>query len=143
MVNTWCMRMEAKNSYFKRIGQIGNFKNLPLSIARRHQKLLCAYLQGPFFDFDEVESGPCKYRLCCRLIGQLENLIPCILMIWRALSLEPHGVATAVFKWYLYVGTAVLGDAYSINSYFNPLWTLQPGLNASVSVFYYYTVGTE
>ena len=24
MVNSWCMRMETKNSYFKRVAQIGN-----------------------------------------------------------------------------------------------------------------------
>ena len=61
MVSTWCMRMEAKNSYFKRIAQLGNFKNLPLSIAKRHQRLLCANLQGPFFSYNELESGPCEY----------------------------------------------------------------------------------
>ena len=49
MSNTWCMRNEAKNAYFKEIAQIGNFKNLPLSIANRHQRLLCAHLQGTFF----------------------------------------------------------------------------------------------
>ena len=64
MVTTWCMRMEAKNSYFKRIGQIGNFKNLPLSVARRHQHLLCGYLQGNFFSYDKLESGPCKCENC-------------------------------------------------------------------------------
>jgi len=43
--------MEAKNSYFKRIAQQGNFKNIALSVARRHQKLMCALLQSEdFFD---------------------------------------------------------------------------------------------
>ena len=65
MVSTWCMRMEGKNSYFKKISRIGNFKNLPLSIAKRHQKLLCAQLQGTFFSFNHLECGPCK----CALIG--------------------------------------------------------------------------
>ena len=60
MSNTWCMRMEAKNAYFKKIAQIGNFKNLPLSIANRHQRLLCAHLQGTFFLYSELECGPCK-----------------------------------------------------------------------------------
>ena len=36
IVNSWCMRMEAKNSYFKRVAQIGNFKILPYSDSRRH-----------------------------------------------------------------------------------------------------------
>ncbi len=60
MVTTWCMRMEAKNSYFKRIAQLGNFVNLPLSVAKRHQRLLCAHLQGKFFLYDDLECGPCK-----------------------------------------------------------------------------------
>jgi len=36
--------MEAKNSYFKKIALQGNFKNIALSVARRHQKLMCALL---------------------------------------------------------------------------------------------------
>ena len=54
------MRMEAKNSYFKRIAQIGNFKNLPFSVCQRHQRLMCAYLQGTFFTYYDLECGPCK-----------------------------------------------------------------------------------
>ena len=45
LITSWCMHMEAKNSYFKQV-------------ARRHQKLLCAYLQGRnFFTYDELECG--------------------------------------------------------------------------------------
>ena len=62
LVSSWCMRMEAKHSYFKRAAQIGNcFKNVPYSVARRHQKLLCGYLQGKFFSYEDLECGPCKY----------------------------------------------------------------------------------
>ena len=32
--------------------QIGNFKNVAYSVARRHQRLLCGYLQGRFFTYD-------------------------------------------------------------------------------------------
>ena len=59
-MNCWCMRMEAKHSYFKRIAQVGNFINLPYSVAVRHQRLLCANLQGKFFDYDDLQSGPSK-----------------------------------------------------------------------------------
>lgn len=69
LISCWCMRMEAKNSYFKRISQIGNFKNLPLSVATRHQKLMCSYLHGPMFDYWELESGPCEsFKLISLLI---------------------------------------------------------------------------
>ncbi len=62
LVTCWCMRMEAKNSYFKRIGQIGNFKNIAYSVAKRHQRLMCAYLLGKFFSYDELECGPCELK---------------------------------------------------------------------------------
>ena len=42
------MRMEAKNAYFKRI-------------ARRHQQLMCGYLQNKFFNFWDLECGPCNF----------------------------------------------------------------------------------
>lgn len=36
------MRYEAKHSYFKRLAQsMGNFINLPYSLAQRHQQLQC------------------------------------------------------------------------------------------------------
>lgn len=72
LVTTWCMRMEAKNAYFKDVARISNFKNVPYSVAVRHQRLLCAHLQGSFFTYDDLESGPCECRnivcaqhLCC------------------------------------------------------------------------------
>ena len=52
------MRMEGKNSYFKRIAQQGNFKNIALSVARRHQKLMCALLHGDdFFEKAMITSN--------------------------------------------------------------------------------------
>jgi len=62
LVTTWCMRMEAKNAYFKDVARISNFKNVPYSVAMRHQRLLCAHLQGSFFTYDDLESGPCECR---------------------------------------------------------------------------------
>ena len=62
LINCWCMRMESKNSYFKQAAQVGgNFKNVPYSIARHHQRLMCGNLQGGhFFSYEELECGPCK-----------------------------------------------------------------------------------
>ena len=45
LVTSWYMRMETKNSYFKKIAQTSNFKNIAYSVAKRHQRLMCAYLQ--------------------------------------------------------------------------------------------------
>ena len=38
--NHWCMRMEAKNSFFKR-KKLKNTKNVPLTVAREHQLWMC------------------------------------------------------------------------------------------------------
>jgi len=45
-------------------------KDVPYSVARRHQQLLCGYLQGSFFTYDDLESGPCKaiYQATCTCI---------------------------------------------------------------------------
>ena len=43
LIRTWCMRFEAKHAYFKDIvRRLKNFKNLPLSLAKRHQQMECA-----------------------------------------------------------------------------------------------------
>lgn len=42
LVNYWCMRYEAKHSLFKKLSSIiGNYINLPLTLAKRHQHLQC------------------------------------------------------------------------------------------------------
>lgn len=42
LVRHWTMRFEAKHSYFKQLAQaMGNFINLPYSLAMRHQHLRC------------------------------------------------------------------------------------------------------
>ena len=40
LIQSWCMRFEAMHSYFKDMARkIKNFKNLPLSLAKRHQSM--------------------------------------------------------------------------------------------------------
>lgn len=58
LVNSWCMRMEAKNSICKQLAVVSNFKNVPYSVANRHQHLLCAYLQSDIFFDCELDCGP-------------------------------------------------------------------------------------
>ena len=44
----WCMRYEAKHSYFKQLARvIGNFKNMPKSLANRHQHYMCYLMMEP------------------------------------------------------------------------------------------------
>ena len=55
------MRMEGKNLLLKRAAQTSNFKNVPYTVAKRHQRLLCAYLQGQNFFDTTLECGPGIY----------------------------------------------------------------------------------
>ena len=58
LTTSWCMHMEAKNSYLKRIVQQGNFKNIALSVARCHQKLMCVFLDSDdFFEKELIKSN--------------------------------------------------------------------------------------
>ena len=57
-MNYWCMRMEAKNSYAKRAASSGNFKNICLFFATRHQRLLAFNLCDPAIMTAKVTSGP-------------------------------------------------------------------------------------
>ncbi len=42
MMTSWCMRFEAKHQYFKKLAAgLGNFKNLALTLATRHQNKQC------------------------------------------------------------------------------------------------------
>lgn len=48
LVNYWCMRYEAKHSFFKKLSSIiGNYINLPLTMAKRHQHLQCYRMVCP------------------------------------------------------------------------------------------------
>lgn len=44
LIHTWTMRHEAKLSVLKRAAHHGNFKNISLTVAKRHQHLLCYHL---------------------------------------------------------------------------------------------------
>lgn len=40
--NMWCMRYEAKHSYFKQLARVlGNFKNIAKNLAEHHQLYMC------------------------------------------------------------------------------------------------------
>lgn len=56
LVRSWCMRYEGKHSYFEDLaGKIKNFKNLPYSLAIKHQKIECA--DAIVFD-QETDTSP-------------------------------------------------------------------------------------
>ena len=44
----WCMRFEAKHSYFKRLAKNAyNFRNVAKTLAKRHQQLMCYFFNSP------------------------------------------------------------------------------------------------
>ena len=61
MVRSWCMRYESKHTYFKQVAiALGNFINVPYTVAERHQKLLCFQY---FNESDNKESSAMKKPL--------------------------------------------------------------------------------
>ena len=70
LVRSWCMRYYAKHHYFKRLATtIGNFINIPYTLAKRHQEGLCHRLQscqGEMRSLIEkgVETGPGTIKYC-------------------------------------------------------------------------------
>lgn len=58
MTRSWNMRNEAKLNIFKQAGRLGNFTNISLSVAHRHQRLLCYELSTSMFLGSPLECGP-------------------------------------------------------------------------------------
>ena len=48
LIRMWCMRYEAKHSYFRKMAHvIHNFKNVAKSLATHHQSLMCYHMSDP------------------------------------------------------------------------------------------------
>ncbi len=58
LIHSWTMRHEAKLSFIKRASRRGNFKNVCLTAAKKHQLWQCQKLQSDNFLHCEVESSP-------------------------------------------------------------------------------------
>ena len=74
LVRHWTMRFEAKHSYFKELAySMGNFINLPYSLAMRHQQLQC-YKNASDSDMLEgrLTVGPGMYT------AFMNNVITCM-----------------------------------------------------------------
>ena len=75
------MRNEAKLNVFKQAGRLGNFKNIALSVAHRHQRLLCYELSPSSFLLSPLECGPCNESIVLKsqlhsVQFSLQNLFP-------------------------------------------------------------------
>ena len=60
LVRHWTMRYEAKHSYFKKLAQnVGNFINVPWTLAMRHQLWQCyQWMNSDTLSHDKTEVGP-------------------------------------------------------------------------------------
>ena len=72
LIRHWCMRYEAKHSYFKRLAKNAwNFQNIGKTLASRHQRLMCYYLnsaeEGHSFLDETISTG--RGKLHCTCIG--------------------------------------------------------------------------
>lgn len=62
LVDVWTMRFEGKHQFFKRvIREAHNFRNVPLTLADRHQKMMAYHLDAatffkPALELDKVKS---------------------------------------------------------------------------------------
>ena len=55
----WSMRYEAKHRYFKRwAGIMGNFKNIPKTLAAHHQRYMCYKLLQANYLTTPASTGP-------------------------------------------------------------------------------------
>ncbi|XP_046848487.1 DNA polymerase zeta catalytic subunit-like isoform X2 [Xenia sp. Carnegie-2017] len=58
MIRSWCMRYEAKHSYFKRLASyLGDFTNVALSLAERHQTRSCYLGNQPIAKKPKIDSA--------------------------------------------------------------------------------------
>ncbi len=57
LIRSWCMRFEGKHAYFKDLAKkVKNFKNIPHSLAHKHQKVVCA--EHLTLNSEDVETSP-------------------------------------------------------------------------------------
>ena len=86
MVRSWTMRCEGKLSLFKRASRLGNFKNIALSLAQRHQRWMC--YQGSSGNLLEA-AFECSPRGDSESLGDKNGtLIQSFLNVLPSMSLE-------------------------------------------------------
>ncbi|XP_023199004.1 uncharacterized protein LOC111610276 isoform X1 [Xiphophorus maculatus] len=63
ILHTWCMRYEAKHSFFKK--QLKSFKNITKTLAKKHQSYMAMYHES--FGKERFSVGPGKMVTLCEL----------------------------------------------------------------------------
>lgn len=60
MVRSWTIRHEAKLNFFKKAAPTSSFKNITLSLANHHQRLMCYEMSASRLICSSFECGPAK-----------------------------------------------------------------------------------
>ena len=65
LVHMWAMRFEGKHQYFKHMAKvIGNFKNIPKTLAKRHAQYMTYQLINPSkYLTDKIKCGRGEFRV--------------------------------------------------------------------------------
>lgn len=89
LVRSWTMRHEGKLNFFKQASRLSNFKNITLTMAKRHQLWLAYHLQTSSLFESEVTLGPVIQHNCfCQEDTMLSQLIQTSSLVAAQLSNE-------------------------------------------------------
>ena len=93
LVRHWTMRYEAKHAYFKGLAQsMGNFINLPYSLAMRHQQLKCYLsMNGGELPGVGLDVGP---DLLQSFIQVYIYIITIIVLVHAGSTMDPMSMET-------------------------------------------------
>ena len=106
------MRFEAKHSYFKQLAQaMGNFINLPYSLAMRHQHLRCYQANNVTgIPGDGLIVGPgmilqlSKLKVHVHYLGWSYALVYAIYAVWCSI------ITYSIMKFFLVIGSVAIPD---------------------------------
>lgn len=85
LIRSWMMRQESKLSFVKKVSKRGNFKNIPLTVAKKHQLWQCYKFQiEKSFFLNTCEHSP--KIIPCTLEAEEEHLITEITRLCPSIS---------------------------------------------------------
>lgn len=76
LIDVWTMRFEGKHKFFKKvIHDTQNFKNVPLTLARRHQKMMAYHLDCPSFFKPALQANTVKSIMVSSLPVNIQDFL--------------------------------------------------------------------
>lgn len=76
LIEVWTMRFEGKHKFFKKvIHETQNFNNVPLTLARRHQRMMANHLDCASFFKPELQANNVKSIMISSLPGNIQDIL--------------------------------------------------------------------